>query len=79
MMLIKGLKVIAEDDNAYGVYDCTKRLGAFIRYYKPVDPYPAVKRMFRAFGEDFETMSAVVAEFLKIKGCRPRNALGDCE
>jgi len=78
MMMIRGLLVTAEDDNTYGVRDCNRRLGAIVRHYVPTDPYPSAKRQFRAFGEDFETLSAAVAEFLKIKGCRPRNALGDC-
>ena len=79
MMLIHGLLVIAEDDNVYGVRDCNRRLGAIVRHYVPTDPYPSARRLFRAFGEDFETMPDSVLEFLKIKGCRPRNALGDCE
>ena len=79
MMLIHGLLVIAEDDNVYSVRDCNRRLGAIVRHYVPTDPYPSARRLFRAFGDDFETMSDSVLEFLKIKGCRPRNALGDCE
>lgn len=79
MMLIHGLLVTAEDDNVYSVRDCNRRLGAVVRHYALTDPYPSARRLFRAFGEDFETMSDCVAEFLKIKDCRPRNALGDCE
>ena len=79
MMLIHGLLVTAEDDNVYSVRDCNRRLGAIVRHYAPTDPCPSARRLFRAFGDDFETMPDSVAEFLKIKGCRPRNALGDCE
>jgi len=76
-MMIHGLLVIAEDDYVYSVRDCNRRLGAIVRHYVPTDPYPSAKRVFRAFGEDFETLSSAVAEFLKIKGCCPRNAMGD--
>ena len=79
MMLINGLLVVAEDDNVYGVRDCNRRLGAVVRHYVPTGLGLSAKKSFRAFGEDFESLSDAVAEFLKIKGCRPRNAMGDCE
>jgi hypothetical protein len=50
-----------------------------VRHFVPRDPYLSAKRMFRAFGEHFESLSDVCAEYLKIRGCRSRNALGDCE
>jgi len=77
-MLMHGLLVIPEDDNVYGIMDCHRRLGAVVRHYAPADPYPSAQRKFRAFGEDFNTLSAAVAEFRKIRGCSPRNELGDC-
>jgi hypothetical protein len=73
MMLIHGLLVTAVDDNVYSVHDCRFRLGHVVRHYVPVERYPAVKKAFNCFGCDFETLSDAVAEFLKIKGCRPRN------
>lgn len=76
-MLLHGLLVISEDDNVYGVRDSNRRLGAILRHYVPVGPGPSAARRFRAFGEDFETLSDAVAEFLKIRGCRPRDAQGD--
>ena len=78
MMMLHGLLVIAEDDNVYEVRDCNRRLGAIVRHLVPCDPYPSAVRRFRAFGEDFETLGDAVAEYLKIKGCTPRDALGDC-
>ena len=78
-MMIHGLLIVAEDDNAYSVRDCHRRLGSVVRHHIPVEPFPAAKKAFRAFGEDFDTLSDAVAEYLKIKGCRPRNALGDCD
>lgn len=79
MMLLHGLLVTAEDDNTYSVRDCNRVLGYVVRHFVPQVPYPSAKRMFRAFGEDFGSLSDACAEYLKIKGCRPRNALGDCE
>lgn len=79
MMLIHGLLVTAEDDNVYSVRDCRFRLGHILRHYVPTDSYPAVCRVFNCFGENFDTLSDAVAEFLKIRGCRPRNVLGDCD
>jgi hypothetical protein len=79
MMMLHGLLVTAEDDNAYSVRDCNQVLGYIVRHYVPQDPYPSAKRVFRAFGEDFNSLSDACAEYLKIRGCQPRNALGDCE
>jgi len=88
MMLLHGLLVTAEDDNIYsvrdcnrvlGYIDCNRVLGYIVRHFVPGDPYPSAKRMFRAFGEDFKSLSDACAEYLKVRGCRPRNALGDCE
>jgi hypothetical protein len=78
-MMIHGLLITAEDDNAYSVRDCNKVLGHIVRHYIPTNPYPSAQRVFRCFGEDFDNLSNAVSEFLKIKGCLPRNALGDCE
>lgn len=78
-MLIHGLLVTAEDDNTYSVRDCNRVLGHIVRHFIPQEPYPSTERAFRAFGEDFKTLSDACAGFLKIKGCRPRNTLGDCE
>jgi hypothetical protein len=76
-MLISGLLVVAESDNVYMVRDQYRVLGGVVRHYVPTENYPAVRRAFRAFGQDFETLSGAVEEFLKIRGCKPRNAMGD--
>lgn len=78
-MMIHGLLVMAEDDNAYSVRDCRGILGHIIRHYEPMEHTLSVKRVFRCFGENFDKLSDAVGEFLKIKGCRPRNAVGDCD
>ena len=77
-MMLHGLLVMAEDDNVYSVRDCHRVLGFVVRHYVPCDPYPSAEKRFRAFGEDFETLSDAVGEYLKIKGCCPRNEMGDC-
>jgi len=73
MIKIKGLRIKSVDDNAFSVHDQRGRLGSIIRYYMPQKPYPSAKKMFRAFGENFETIQDAVSEFLKIKGCKPFN------
>lgn len=71
MIKIKGLLLKAEDDNVFSVHDQNRRLGSIVRVYIPQDPYPSAKKMFHAFGLDFETLPDAVSEFLKIKGCKP--------
>lgn len=79
MMLLHGLRVVTEDDNVYGVYDCNRRLGGIVRYWLPVEPHPSCVRRFRAPWGDHDTLPDAVASFLTVRGCKPCNALGDCE
>ena len=71
--LLHGLLVVSEDDNTYSVRDSNRILGYIVRHYIPTQPYPSSKKVFRAFGEDFNSLSDACAEYLKIKGCRPRD------
>jgi Ser/Thr protein kinase RdoA (MazF antagonist) len=71
MIKIKGLLLKAENDNVYAVHDQNGRLGSIVKIYIPQDPYPSAKKMFHAFGENFETLADAVSEFLKIKSCKP--------
>ena len=73
-MFIRGLLFLSEDDNVYSIRDRNRKLGSVIRIYVPSDPPSlSVKKAFRCFGENFDSLFDVAFEFLKIKGCRPYN------
>lgn len=68
-MTFSGFLVIREDDNAYSVRDQNGTLGHVVRHVTDEG-----RKLFRAFGEDFATLSAAAAEFTKIARARPFDA-----
>lgn len=63
-----GALVVREDDNVYTVHDANRKLGHIVRHIR----YDGQK-LFRAFGEDFFSLSDAVKEFTKIAGFRARS------
>lgn len=76
MMLIHGFRVARISDDAYEVRDTQRTLGGVVRYLKPEDG-KGWSKAFRAFGDDFPTLSEAVKEFTKIKSAKPFDEKGD--
>jgi hypothetical protein len=66
MMLIKGCRLVREDDNIYGVYDANQKLGTIVRWYRREALNHTGVPQFRTFGEDFDSLIEATAEFVKI-------------
>lgn len=76
IMLTHGLRVIGDGDEAYKVSDARHVLGHVVRFWIP-GKGGGMRRQFRAFGENFDTLGDAVREFTKIRGVLLFDAKGD--
>lgn len=76
-MLLHGLRVVRETDEAYTVRDKKGTLGGVVRVEAPRSEGAGVVRSFRAFGEDFGSLGEAVAEFAKIPHAQLFDEKGD--
>ena len=72
-----GFRVMSDGDDVYAVRDRERTLGGVVRHLVPARDGKGFVRRFRAFGEDFETLSDAVREFGRVRGAKPFDDTGD--